>query len=398
MKKDTVKNKIPLNVLLLGLVSMFIDMSTEMVYPIMPMFLVALGATPAIIGIIEGVTEGLATVLRAFAGYVSDKTKRKKGLTVAGYSAALIYKLGVLLSTSWAAVFISKIIDRTGKGLRTAPRDSIIAECDGGLGKNYGLHKMFDKLGAALGVSLAYVILVSEFDYDTVIWWSVLPAAIGVLLLTFIKENKRNITEYEVKQPQTKALSLKNVKLGKKVWLYLVAVFVFSIGNSSNAFLLLKARNAGVGETDTLLVYLLFSVFASALSIPLGKLSDKIGRKTVITSAYFLYSAVYIGFALVRGVWGIAALFAVYGVYHAMITGAEKAQAVEMVPHDLKGTVLGLQGMAQGIGLFLSSLLAGVLWQYVGPSFPFYFGAVLAAAAAVAMPFILRLPDKKTAD
>ncbi|MEG2688369.1 MAG: MFS transporter, partial [Clostridia bacterium] len=189
--KLRVKKEVPTNIILLGLVSMFIDMSTEMVYPIMPMFLVALGATPSIIGVIEGITEGLATVLRAFAGYITDKFHKKKAITMIGYSSAFFYKIGIIFSVSWVGVFFSKLVDRIGKGLRTAPRDSLIAEsAKGGLGKNYGLHKMFDMLGATLGVLLAYIILVFSAPYKTVFYVSLVPAVIGVFILTFVKENR----------------------------------------------------------------------------------------------------------------------------------------------------------------------------------------------------------------
>lgn len=398
----------PRNILLLGLVSMFIDMSTEMVYPIMPMFLVALGAAPAIIGVIEGITDGLAAILRVFAGYISDKTQKKKGMAIIGYSAAFIYKIGLLISRSWVGVFISKLVDRTGKGLRTAPRDSLIADSAAdGYGKNFGLHKMFDMLGAALGVLLAYFIISNSFEYNTVFYYSLIPAAAGVFILCFVREKKRPpAVIIEVAEPKAepaaaaakKRLSLRDVKLSKNVWLYLITIFVFSIGNASKAFLLLKAQDSGVSIANSLLFYLLLNVAASLLSIPFGRLSDKIGRRPLIICGYALYAAVYLGFGLSSSPWAIAMLFGLYGIHTAMVSGSEKALMVEIAPKQLKGTVLGLQGMAQGIGVLISSTLMGVIWQFAGSSTAFYLGAALAAVAAVAMIFILRMPDKNDAE
>ncbi len=396
--------RIPVNIVLLGLVSMFIDMSTEMVSPILPMFLVALGTTPAVIGIIEGITEGLATVLKVFAGYISDKTHKKKWLAVLGYSSAFFYKIGIIFSSTWVGVLIAKIVDRTGKGLRTAPRDSIIAESgDYGLGRKFGLHKMFDKMGSALGVLLAYLILIGNAPYKTVFYWSMLPAVLGVLILGFVKEKRKNplddvhfveTTPIYTPAAKTEKIRLKDMHAGLKVWLYLAFLFIFSIGNSSNAFLLLKAQNTGINSSNVLLFYLIFNLVASLFAIPCGRLSDKIGRRNMIVIAYIIYAAVYLCFGLFSNTVTIGIMFALYGFYQAFVTGAERALIVEISPKKFKGTVLGLQGMAQGLGVFLSSIIAGVLWEFVDISVPFFFGAGLALIAAVAMFFILRMPNK----
>lgn len=403
-RSDLEKQKIPVNIVLLGLVSMFIDMSTEMVSPILPLFLVALGTTPAIIGIIEGITEGLATLLKVVAGYISDKTHKKKWLAIIGYSAAFFYKIGIIFSTTWVGVLFSKIVDRIGKGMRTAPRDSLIAEAgDYGLGKKFGLHKTFDMLGSAIGVLLAYIILTFNAPYKTVFYWSLIPAFIGVTILTFVREKsavpvlpsvETTVIPVVTAEKERNKIHLKDMRLGTKIWLYLAFVFIFSVGNSSNAFLLLKAQNAGVNTTNVLLFYLAYNLVASIFSIPCGRLSDKLGRRNMIVVAYLIYAAVYLGFGLSTSAAAIGVLFASYGFYQAFITGAEKALVVEMSPSSFKGTVLGLQGMAQGLGIFFSSIVAGVLWEYVDVSVPFFFGAALALVSAVAMFFILRMPNK----
>ncbi|MEG2454361.1 MAG: MFS transporter, partial [Clostridia bacterium] len=365
--KIKTKNRGATNIFILGFVSLFIDMSTEMVYPVLPLFLVALGTAPALIGVIEGISESIAAFLRVASGYVSDKTSKKKTLAILGYSAAFLYKVLILLSSGWFGILIAKIVDRTGKGIRTAPRDSLIAEAGGAqLGNSFGIHKMLDMLGSALGVLLAYLILSYDYAYKAVFIWSLAPALIGVSLLFFVKEVKNIVP------PQREKFAIKNIKLPKRLWFYLVTVFIFSVGNSSNAFLLLKAQSNGFDDKTVLLVYLAFNLSASLLSIPFGKISDKFGRRPLIVSGYILYALVYLGFALFTQSYMMFVLFVVYGIYSAMLTGAEKALMVEMAPPHLKGTALGLQGMAQGIGLFISSIIAGLLWQFVGNNFPFY--------------------------
>lgn len=363
---------------MLGLVSLFVDMSTEMVYPIIPLFLVSLGTAPYIIGLIEGIAESIAAILRSFAGYLTDKNKNKKPLAIAGYSASIFYKAGLLLSASWIGVLLSRIVDKTGKGLRTAPRDSLIAESGGRkLGGSFGLHKMFDMLGAALGVFLAYIILSYDFEYKMVIIISVIPAIIGVAMLSFVREAKKEVILKEKSEEKIK------IRLDKKLIMYLGVIFMFSLGTSSKAFLLLKSQSGGFDSKSILLLYLLLNVTASLFSIPFGKLSDKIGRKAMVVPSYILYAAVYFGFAFFTGKVPMILLFFFYGVYTAMISGAERALLVEMSPKNLKGTVLGLYGTMQGFGLLLSSTAAGLLWTFAGESSPFILGGILAVISAV---------------
>jgi len=375
MKKESNINQ--RNLILLGLVSLFVDMSTEMVYPILPLFLVAIGTAPYLIGIIEGVTEGIAAFLRTFAGYITDKYNAKKPFAITGYSASVLYKAGLLLSTTWVGVFVSKIVDRTGKGLRTAPRDSLIAEsgCKK-LGGSFGLHKMFDTLGAAVGVLLAYFILTTDFEFKAVIALSMIPAAIGVFILFFVKEQKKVFTQKDPAAPK------QNVKLNKKLIAYLIVVLVFGLGKSSEAFLLLKAQSGGFDAKSILLLYLLSHLVASLLSIPFGRLSDKIGRKAVVVSSYAVFALVYFGFALFTGTAAMIILFGCFGIFTAMISGAEKAMLVETAPKNLKGTVLGIFGTMQGLGVLLSSTIAGLLWSFTAVEAPFILGGSLAVVSA----------------
>lgn len=213
VEKEDNKKRNTKNIVLLGLVSLFVDMSTEMVYPIIPLFLISLGTAPFIIGLIEGIVESIAALLKSFAGYITDKYNSKKALAGIGYAMAAVYKIGLLLSSTWVGILFSRIFDRTGKGLRTAPRDSLIAESGGKkLGGSFGLHKMFDMLGAGLGVLFAYIILTYDFEYKTVIVFSIIPAIIGVAMLMLVKEVKKEKINIKEK------LSLKNMKPDKNLY------------------------------------------------------------------------------------------------------------------------------------------------------------------------------------
>jgi MFS family permease len=386
------KKKILSNIVLLGLVSLFVDMSTEMVYPLVPLFLTAtLGASPAIVGIIEGIAESIASLLKVFSGYIGDVYHNKKHLAFAGYSASIIYKLLLLLASSWPGVLIARVIDRTGKGIRTAPRDALVAQSSEQkkLGGSFGLHKMLDMAGSSLGALAAYLFIATNFGFHKAFLFSIIPALIGILIIFAVREDKGRDTS-------ASKLSLKGLKLDGKLKAYLATIFVFCLGNSSNTFLLLKAQERGFSAAQVILLYLIFNVAASILAIPSGKLSDKIGRSKVLVPGYMIYGLVYLGFALLQDRTAILILFIAYGAYTAFISGAERAYIVENAPTGLKGTVLGLYGMLQGIGLLLSSMIAGFMWDKLGSDTPFIFGGILGIVSAVMIAVILNRNNVKT--
>lgn len=373
------------NVVLLGLVSLFIDMSTEMVYPLIPVFLITtLGATPAIVGVIEGLAESTASLLKVFSGYIGDVYQNKKRLTLIGYSASVIYKLLLLVSFSWVGVLFARFIDRTGKGIRTAPRDALVADSchPGKLGSSFGLHKMMDMAGSAIGAALAMVFMIIGLSFQGAFIYAIIPAVIGILIIPAVRENKcppENLPK----------LSLKGLRLDRRLKEYLVIVFIFCLGNSSNVFLLLKARDTGFDVPQVMMLYLIFNISASLLAFPAGKLSDRFGRSRVLVPAYLIFGLVYIGFALLASQASIIVLFIVYGAYTAMSSGAERAFIAEAAPVNYKGTVLGLYGMLQGIGLLFSSIIAGILWETAGPAAPFWLGGIIGILCAAAIAFVL---------
>jgi len=366
------------NIVLLGLVSFFTDISTEMIYPILPLYLTsALGASPAIIGIIEGIAESLASIIKLVSGIIADKFGNKKRLAFIGYSSSLVNKIVILFAGTWAGVLLARIIDRFGKGIRTAPRDALIAESAGksGLGRAYGIHKGLDLMGTALGILLAFIILSrNSEDYRKIFLLSLIPALAGIACIFFVKDTGRATAG--------KAFSFKLKTLDKRFKIFLVFIFIFTLGNSSNAFIILRTVSAGFTPGQSILLYFLFNITASVLSYPVGKLSDKIGRRKILCAGYLLYALVYFGFALFTDKTIFIALFVVYGFYTALTTASERALVVEIVPETQKASALGLHSAVTGLGLLPASIIAGFLWDYAGVSAPFLFGGTLGLITA----------------
>ena len=379
------------NIILLGLVSFFSDISSEMVYPILPLYLsAAFGATPVLIGVIEGIAESLASLLKVFSGYVTDKRGRRKQVAFAGYAAGLLYKVMLIFAGSWAGVLAARVTDRMGKGIRTAPRDVMISDSADKehMGKAFGIHKAMDMAGSAVGILAAYLLLRSAggaaFRYKEVFAASAVPALLGLLMFFFIKEQRRERAATR-REPFWRNARM----LDGRLKLYLAVAFVFTLGNSSNTFLLLRARNAGFTDANVILLYFAYNLSASLLSIPLGRLSDRAGRKKVLVAGYIVFSLVYLGFAFGPGRASIAAAFLLYGLYTAMTAGVERAFIAEVSPAQLKGTMLGLHSTVVGVGLLPASVLAGLLWDWLGAPAPFVFGALMALAAALILQIFM---------
>ena len=371
------------NIIFLGLVSFFTDLSTEMVYPLIPLYLTsAFGATPAIVGIIEGIAESLTSLLKVFSGYLSDKFQNKKLIAFTGYATSLFYKLALLLAGSWTGILGARVIDRFGKGIRTAPRDVLVSESadKNSMGKSFGLHKALDMAGAAIGILITYFLLRGSdgnFDYAKIFMISTIPAVLGLCMFFFIKEKK------EPRQPREREPFWKNIrKIDGQLKLYLLVVALFTLGNSSNSFLLLKAKATGFDDMSVILLYFIFNITASLLSMPFGGLSDKVGRKKLLVSGYIVFASCYFGFAFSGSQPQMVAMFVLYGVYTAMIAGVERAFVAEIAPIHLKGTMLGLHSTVTGIALLPASVIAGALWSQFGAAVPFGFGAVMSLLAA----------------
>lgn len=379
------------NVILLGLVSFFADISTEIVYPIIPLYLTSsFGATPALVGLIEGIAESLASLLKVFSGYITDKYNKKKTIAFVGYATGLIYKIALILAGSWVGILSARVIDRIGKGIRTAPRDVMVSESAEikHMGKAFGVHKALDMAGSAIGILIAFYLLKSssgDFDYKNIFFISMIPAALGLLMFVFIEEKHegRIITQRELFWVNIK-------KLDNQLKLYLLVAFMFTLGNSSNTFLLLRAKSVGFNDTTVILLYFLYNITASILAIPLGRLSDRIGRKKVLVSGYFIFAVVYFCFSYAYDKSVMTFAFILYGVYTAMIAGVERAYISEISPKELKGTMLGLHSTIVGIALLPASTIAGALWTLFGAKVPFLFGACMSLAASLILLFLMK--------
>ena len=381
-----------INILFLGLVSFFTDISTEMVYPLIPLYLTGrFGATPALVGVVEGIAESTASLLKVFSGYLTDRFQKKKLIAFSGYAGSLFYKLALLLSGSWWGILIARVIDRTGKGIRTAPRDVLVSESagEGNMGKAFGLHKALDMAGSALGILITWFLLrggQGEFNYQFLFIISSIPAVLGLCMFLFVKQPPSHASERGRPHPapvKEREHFWHNAKqLDRQLLLYLAVVFLFTLGNSSNTFLLLRAQDAGFDEVSVILLYFLCNATAGALSMPFGRLSDKIGRKKLLVPGYLAFAVCYFGFAFARTQGLMVAIFVLYGAYTAMIAGVERAFVAEIAPPALKGTMLGLQATVAGVALLPASVIAGALYSAKGPVAPFVFGAALSLAAA----------------
>lgn len=375
------------NIILLGITSLLTDISSEMVYPLLPIYLVVrLGASPAILGFIEGIAESSASLLKVFSGYFSDKIKMRKPFTILGYAGSAVGKLFLYLSAGWSYVFLGRLIDRFGKGIRTAPRDALIAENaqEDRKGAAFGLHRAMDTLGASAGVLLAYFLIVRYKDgFKNIFFISLIPAVLGILFLFFVKEKKAVI-------PKVKDnLQFKWRDLDRRLKLFLTFSFIFTLGNSSNQFLLLRAKDLGSPLPTVILFYLVYNIIYALVSYPAARLSDRIGRKKLLVLGYLFYGLVYLGFARIHSLNMFWFLFGVYGLYIGFTEGVEKALVTDIAPHEFRATAIGLHATLVGIGLFPASLLAGILWKFFGAAAPFYFGAVMGIFASIGLWFIL---------
>jgi len=374
-----VKTKIPRNVVWLGFVSLFNDLASEMIYPLIPLFLTSvLGAPMAVIGLIEGVAEATASLLKVFSGWFSDLVQRRKPLTVFGYSFSTISKLILATAHIWPTVFFARFIDRFGKGIRVAARDALIADSTeaGSRGAVFGFHRSMDTLGAVGGPLIA-VGLMALFanNYRLIFLISFIPALIGVLILQFF------VTEV-IKPKPVEKIKIAWDGFGPKYNLFLLVSVVFSLGNSSDVFLILRSKDLGLSVMMVMLAYVVYNVFYAAFSYPAGILADKIGFKKVLLMGFLIFALVYYGFASTNNPHMVWLLFAVYGFYIAFTEGVSKAYIANLAPKEKVGTAIGLYYTVTGVSILFASLIAGGLWSVFGPSATFYFGAIMALLAS----------------
>ena len=373
--------RIPRNVWVAGWVSFFMDVSSEMVYPLVPLFLSStLGASKSVVGLIEGLAEAAASVLKLFSGALADRFGKNKLLMGLGYGISTASRPVLALATGWGMVLTARLTDRVGKGIRTAPRDAIIAASTTPerLGLAFGFHRALDTSGAVVGPAVALLILaIWTGHYRLVFWLSILPGVVAVTcIVCFIASDGPAPAV-----PETFSWSLRGFE--RRFKSFLMVVSLFSLGNFSNAFLILKAEHAGMSPAWISGVYLAFNAAYVLLSIPGGMLADRLGMQPVIIGGFSLFAGVYAGFALAETPWPIACLFVLHGVYMGLTEGVQRAYLATLVPDKRKATGFGLYHMVVGVAILPASLIAGLLWDSVGPAAPFWLSAGFAALAAM---------------
>ena len=377
-------------VILLGFVSLLTDISSESIYPLIPLFLTGvLHAPVSAIGLIEGIAESVASIVRIFSGWLSDRIGDRKWLTTAGYALSVLSKPLLSFSSGWHQVLGIRFMDRLGKGIRGAPRDALIADVTppGKRGIAFGFHNAMDTTGAVLGPLIAFWLLKSVgLSFREIFLLAAIPGAIGVLILIFfVREKKKSANEREASLPSIRIGSFEG-----NFRMFLLITAVFSIGNSSDAFLILKAKQNGISTANILLVVVLFNSIQALLATPAGAVSDRLGRRNVILLGFLVFAAVYMGFGITSSPVITVILFAFYGVYSALTYGVQKAFASDLISANMRGTGLGAYNMVTGIALLPASLIAGLLWDKVNPSAPFVYGAAMALVAAFILAFSFR--------
>lgn len=377
------------NVMILGLVSFLTDVSSEMIYPLLPLFLTAvLGAGPAFIGVIEGVAESTAALLKLASGIWSDRVQRRKPLVLAGYGLSSLARPLVAVATGPLAVLLIRFADRIGKGVRTSPRDALIADSvERGLrGRAFGFHRAMDHAGALVGPLLAAALLATWVsDLRIVFALAAIPGALAVLLIVL------KVREAAAREPAPPAAGgFWSLMPRGPLRRYLLLLFLFTLGNSTDAFLLLRAGELGVSAAHIPLLWAFLHVVKMGSVYPFGALSDRLGRRGMILAGWGVYALAYLGFARAQSAWQIWALFAFYGLFYGLTEGTEKALLVDLAHPAERGAAFGWYNFAIGIGALPASLLFGAIWQLAGPQAAFGFGAGLAALAAVLLWGLVR--------
>jgi MFS family permease len=391
--------RLPRNVFAISLVSLLNDASSEIIYPFLPLFLaLTLGASPFAIGLIEGGAESVSGLLKLFFGYYSDRRGKRKGLVVFGYGLASVARPLLGIASSWPQVLLIRLTDRVGKGMRSAPRDAMIADAalPGERGLAFGFHRAMDHAGAVIGPLLGYAVLSfvaanrnapTAGDYRTLFLLASIPALGAVLVAAFFVREAPKEQRVDA-EAATVRFSLRGYDRNFKRFLFIIALFTLS--NSSDAFLLLRAQESGVSTQTIPLLWAALHILKVGSSLVGGALSDHLGRRTLIVSGWLLYAAVYAGFAYVSTATEVWILFLVYGIYFGLVEGSEKALVADLVRPEQRGTAYGLYNLAFSITVLPASLLMGALWQWRGATTAFLTSALVGALAALLLAVLVR--------
>lgn len=389
--------------------SLFMDISSEMIYPLVPLFLATvLGTTKATIGLIEGIAESTASILKVFSGWLSDRLGKRRFLMGLGYGVSVLSRPIMATSNLWGQVLAARFIDRVGKGVRTAPRDAIIADSTefNNLGRAFGFHRAMDTVGAIIGPGVAFFLLALWGNFRLIFWLSAIPGIIAVLLILLIKEKGSGVMGLPLqrvsKSEAKRLIILRGQGLGVKdptpnplilnrgLRYYILVISIFSLGNTSDAFIILRAGDVGIPREVIPLTYLLYNVVYSLSSMPMGALADRVGMERMIELGFLLYAGIYLGLAFAPSPHYVWLLFAIYGLFKGMSEGVQRAYLATLAPEDRKATAFGIYHASVGLALLPASIIGGILWDRIGPSATFIYGAVAALSAMVL--FTIRSP------
>lgn len=383
---------LPRNVWVVTATSFLTDISSEMIVHALPLFLAnVLGVRTSVIGLIEGLAETVASLLKIFSGWLSDRLGTRKGLAVAGYGISSLVKPFLYLATTWPGVLAVRFVDRLGKGVRTAPRDALLADSIDAQqrGLAFGLHRAGDTAGALVGVLLALLIVwitqsgaltLSRATFQRLVWWSLLPAFLAVFVLAAFSREVAVTGQRERPRFSWRGLDVRFRR-------FMLVILLFTLGNSADAFLILRAQERGLNVLGVLGMLATFNLVYALAAGPAGALSDRIGRRRLLVGGWLIYGLLYLGFALAQTAAVVWVLYGLYGLYYGAVEGTAKAYVADLVPSAQRGTAYGVYHAAVGVAAFPASLIAGILWQGVGswqgfgPQAPFFFGAALAFAA-----------------
>lgn len=375
------KKKIPSVVWYLGLVSLFNDIASEMLYPVMPIFLTqVLGAPVFILGIIEGLAEGTASLFKAIFGYWSDKLQKRKPFVIGGYGTSAMAKIIIALAFTWPVVLMGRIVDRLGKGARVGARDALLLEATDKSDKGFifGFHRSMDSMGAVIGPTISLFLLYAlNNNIRIILLLAVIPAFFSLIFFVFVKEAKKKLISAKT------TLSLSIHKLSPNLKIFLFGMTIFSLGNSSDTFLILKAQNLGLSLMLVISAYILYNVTYTLASTPAGAIADKIGARKVLLVGIAIYALVYAGFALNKLPFLVWVLFATYGFYIALTDGISKAMIGDMTTTGKAGTAYGVFYTVTSVATLFASIIGGILWSFISPSSTFIFATFCAMLSLV---------------
>jgi MFS family permease len=374
------------NTFLLALTSLFADISSEMLYPILPIFLTQnLKVSGSIIGIIEGIAETTQNIVQGFSGWLSDKWQKRKGIAIFGYVLAAISKPLMGFAATWPMVLGARFTDRLGSGTRSAPRDALIASSadEKNRGKAFGLEGAGDNLGAFIGPLIAVLLLfILEVHIRSVFYLAIIPGVLSVIMILLVKEKK---TDFKSKIK----IDVSIKQFPSRYRKYLLATALFGIGNSSNAFLILQTKGLGVSFENTILIYAAYNLIAALISYPAGHLSDKLGRKNILLISFIIFIITYTGFAFIKNLWLISGLFCLYGLYQGIFRSVGKAMAADFVPQHLRASGIGWYSTTIGLSGLIASVVAGQLWDKVNHSAVFIYGAAFAVIGVISLIILI---------